>query len=153
MDLTEAIRTNGTCRHCKIDPVSDDHIVQVLEAAQFGPSGSNRQPVRFLVVRDAVKRRGLQDLYLSVWADHHAQHMANVPVPILLLATRDEGLGSTLTTSLFVVEPEMCTLLDVQEDVGTATVIGLGWPAKPFPQKPKLRPLWVPASPTVMAKR
>ena len=197
MDLMEAIRTNGTCRYYTTEPVSDDHIVRVLEAAQLGPSGSNRQPVRFLVVRDAVKRRGLQDLYLPVWvdylgkmrnaaasdgkrlkflekADHYAQHMADVPVQIvicyglsdvvpvdsaldrisvvggssiypmvqnLLLAARNEGLGSTLTTLLCVVEPEVRTLLDIPEGVGTAAVIGLGWPAKPFPKKLKRRPL------------
>ena len=66
----EAIRTNGTCRYYTTEPVSGDHIVRVLEAAQLGPSGSDRQPVRFLVVRDAVKRRGLQDLYLPVWVDY-----------------------------------------------------------------------------------
>jgi nitroreductase len=197
MDLMEAIRTNGTCRYYTGDPVPGPLIAQVLGAAQLGPSGSNRQPVRYLVVRDPIKRRALQALYLPVWAgylaklratqaadgrpsrflqnaDHYAQHMAEVPVQIvvcyglddvvpvdlnldrisvvggssiypmvqnLLLAARNEGLGSTLTTLLCVVEPEVKKLLDIPDNVGTAAVIGLGWPARAFPKKLKRRAL------------
>lgn len=197
MDLMEAIRTNGTCRYYKTDPVPGELIAKLLQAAQLGPSGSNRQPVRFLVVRDAAKRRGLQQLYLPVWsgyleklragdlsfggqsrfldnADHYAQHMDEVPVQIvvcygiadvvpvdgalerpsvaggasiypmiqnLLLAARNEGLGTTLTTLLCVVEPQVRVLLDIPDEVATAAVIGVGWPAKPFPGKLKRKPL------------
>lgn len=197
MDLMEAIRTNGTCRFYKPDPVPGESIATLLEAAQLGPSGSNRQPVRFLVVRDAAKREALQALYLPVWngylekmraesagdaartrlldnADHYARHMAEVPVQIvvcyrindvapvdagldrpsvaggaslypmiqnLLLAARNEGLGSTLTTLLSVVEPDVRHVLDIPVDVATAAVIGVGWPARAFPKKLKRRPL------------
>ncbi len=193
----EAIRTNGTCRYYKADPVPGDLIAKLLAAAQLGPSGSNRQPVRYLVVRDPQKRQGLQDLYLPVWdgylekmragdlsyggqskfldnADHYARHLAEVPVQIvvcygiadvvpvdgglkrasvaggasiypmiqnLLLAARNEGLGTTLTTLLCVAEPKVKALLDIPDDVATAAVIGLGWPAKPFPKKLKRRAL------------
>lgn len=197
MELMEAIRTNGTCRYYTSEPVPGALLATLLQAAQLGPSGSNRQPVRFLVVRDADKRRALQQLYLPVWneylakmrtagagdrargklldnADHYARHMADVPVQIvvcygiadvqavdsaldrpsvaggaslypmvqnLLLAARNEGLGTTLTTLLCVVEPDVRQLLDIPADVGTAAVIGVGWPARPFPQKLRRRPL------------
>lgn len=197
MELMEAIRTNGTCRYYTDDPVPGASIATLLRAAQLGPSGSNKQPVRFLVVRDAAKRRGLQQLYLPVWsaylekmrsasagdparaklldnADHYARHMGEVPVQIvvcyniadvqpvdaaldrpsvaggaslypmvqnLLLAARNEGLGTTLTTLLCVVEPEVRKLLDIPPDVGTAAVIGVGWPERPFPKKLRRRAL------------
>lgn len=197
MDLMDVIRSNGTCRYYKTDPVAGELIATLLQAAQLGPSGSNRQPVRFLVVRDPHKRQGLEDLYLPVWdgylekmragdlsfgghsnfldnADHYARHFAEVPVQIvvcygiadvvpidsaldrpsvvggasiypmiqnLLLAARNAGLGTTLTTLLCVVEPEVKTLLDIPDDVATAAVVGVGWPAKPFPKKLKRRSL------------
>ena len=105
MELMEAISTNGTCRYYKTDPVPGELVARLLRAAQLGPSGSNRQPVRFLVVREAAKRRGLQALYRPVWeaylekarssdlklggqfltnADHYARHLAEVPVQIVI---------------------------------------------------------------------
>jgi nitroreductase len=191
MELMEAISTNGTCRYYKTDPVPGELVARLLRAAQLGPSGSNRQPVRFLVVREAAKRRGLQALYRPVWeaylekarssdlklggqfltnADHYARHLAEVPVQIvicygiaevvpidagldrvsvvggasiypmvqnLLLAARAEGLGTTLTTLLCGVESEVQALLDIPDGVATAAVIGVGWPAKPFPKQLK----------------
>jgi nitroreductase len=55
MELTEAMRTTGTCRYFRPGPVPDD----VLRAAfaRFAPQGGNRQPVRWIVVREQATRR------------------------------------------------------------------------------------------------
>ena len=66
MELLDAINTNGTCRYYTEQPVDGDLIVRLLQAAQKGPSGSNRQPVQFLVVRDAQKRQGRKLWWNSV---------------------------------------------------------------------------------------
>ena len=58
-----------------------------------------------------------------------------------MLAARNEGLGTTLTTLLAIAEPQIKTLLDIPEHIATAAVIALGWPAKPFPKRLKRRPL------------
>ena len=62
MELTEIMRTNGTCRFYKQDPVSDAVLAQVLDAARWGPTGGNRQPVSVVVVRDRKKKAALRDL-------------------------------------------------------------------------------------------
>ena len=59
----------------------------------------------------------------------------------LLLAARNEGLGAALTTLLCAVEPDVKALLGVPDDVATAALIALGWPAEPFPAKLTRRPL------------
>ncbi len=51
-DLFEAIYTTRSMRRLKPDPVPPEIIVKVIEAATMGPSGSNRQPWIFLVVRE-----------------------------------------------------------------------------------------------------
>ncbi|MBI4299737.1 MAG: nitroreductase family protein [Chloroflexi bacterium] len=51
MGLFEAIHTQRAIRRYKLDPVPDDVLQQVLEAATRAPSGGNRQPWRFVVVR------------------------------------------------------------------------------------------------------
>jgi hypothetical protein len=46
-----------------------------------------------------------------------------------------------LTTLLCVVEPQVKDLLGVPEDVSTAAMVTIGWPANPFPKKLTRRPL------------
>jgi nitroreductase len=64
VDVFEAIRTTRAMR--RLDPsreVSDEDIRTIVEAATRAGSAGNRQPVRWLVVRDAEKRRQLGELY------------------------------------------------------------------------------------------
>jgi nitroreductase len=50
--LLEGITTTRAIRRFRPDPVSDDDLAAILFAATRAPSGSNRQPFRFLVLRD-----------------------------------------------------------------------------------------------------
>ncbi|MEO9139283.1 MAG: nitroreductase family protein [Jatrophihabitans sp.] len=117
MELTEAMRSTGTCRYFSDAPVPDDVLHQAFEAARFGPQGGNRQPVRWVVVRDAERKQALADLYLPPWkaylngvtggdvrvgalpttvqaADYFAEHLAEVPA-ILVLVAEVDGLHPT----------------------------------------------------------
>jgi nitroreductase len=67
MDLRDAMRTTFACRYYLPDPVPEEVFFDAVEAARFGPQGGNRQPVRFLIVRDAEKKRALGELYLKPW--------------------------------------------------------------------------------------
>jgi nitroreductase len=109
MELTEAMRTVGTCRYFRPDPVPDDVLHRAFEVARFGPQGGNRQPMRWIVVRDAARKKVLAELYLPMWktylagigsgtvnvgalprtvrdADHFAEHFAELPVIIVACA-------------------------------------------------------------------
>src|SRR4051812_13536753 len=73
MELVEAMRTTGTCRYFTDEPVSDEVFYKAFDAARFGPQGGNRQPVRWIVVRDQAKKQRLAELYLPYWdADFNA---------------------------------------------------------------------------------
>jgi nitroreductase len=68
VDVFEAIATTRAMR--RLDPdrdVSDADLLTILEAATKGPSGSNAQPVRWIVVRDAAKRARLGEIYRECW--------------------------------------------------------------------------------------
>ncbi|HXC50580.1 MAG TPA: nitroreductase family protein [Candidatus Limnocylindrales bacterium] len=107
MDFREAIETTGTCRFFRPDPVPEDVLKRVLDAARYAPTGGNRQGVRFVAVRDDAKRRALAGLYLPLWqqyasravvkpgaplprllenADHMAKHLHEVPVLVVVCA-------------------------------------------------------------------
>jgi nitroreductase len=68
MDVFEAISTTRAMR--RLDPdreVSDADLFKILEAANKGPSGSNSQPVRWVVARDPEIRKRLGAIYHDAW--------------------------------------------------------------------------------------
>jgi nitroreductase len=108
MELQEVVRTAGSCRFFLPDPVPDEVLAKLLDAARFAPQGGNRQPVRWIVVRDPSAKKQLRDWYLEPWkkymratetgevrvegetarrmvqnSDHMAQHLHEVPVLLL----------------------------------------------------------------------
>ena len=57
-DFFKVVRSQRGVRYYKSDPVSEEDVDRILQAAVWAPSGSNRQPWRFIVVRDpAIKKR------------------------------------------------------------------------------------------------
>jgi nitroreductase len=63
--LPNLIANRVSCRSYKPDPVPQDHLVQILEAARLSPSACNQQPWRFAVVREAgLRRRIVEDGFL-----------------------------------------------------------------------------------------
>ncbi|MBI2918895.1 MAG: nitroreductase family protein [Chloroflexi bacterium] len=61
LTVREAIRERRAVRKFKPDPVPDEYILEMLEAARLAPSGHNRQPWRFLVVTDPEEKRFIED--------------------------------------------------------------------------------------------
>ncbi len=63
IDLFEAIHTARALRRFKPDPVPEELISKILDAAIRAPSGGNAQNWAFVVVRDPEKRRQLGAIY------------------------------------------------------------------------------------------
>ena len=76
--LLEAMRTCRTVRRLRPDPIPEALLRQVLTAATWAPSGGNRQPWRFLVVRDPERKRALRDLYQPLWQSFSAAYSARM---------------------------------------------------------------------------
>ncbi|MDF3281595.1 MULTISPECIES: nitroreductase family protein [unclassified Gordonia (in: high G+C Gram-positive bacteria)] len=117
MELSEAMRSTGTCRYFSDKYVEDDVLYQALDHARFGPQGGNRQPVRWVIVRDDAVKQRLAELYLPYWeayyaaviegskavgavpatvesANYFAHHLGEVPVLVVVCA-EVEGLHPT----------------------------------------------------------
>jgi len=65
--LFEAIDTQRSFRRFTDQPISDDAIHRLLEAARKAPSPTNSQPWAFIVIRDAKTRRALAEIYAKAW--------------------------------------------------------------------------------------
>ncbi len=59
-DILDVIITRKSIRRYKPDPVPDEMIDKILEAARWAPTGENHQPWRLIVVRDpeTIKKIG-----------------------------------------------------------------------------------------------
>jgi len=150
MDFYEVIRTRRSVRSYKTDPIPDDVLRRILDAARISPSGSNRQPWKFIIVRDEkIKRK------LAV-ACSNQQFIAEAPVIIvacgynihynrggymrdmsmlvdvsiafthLILAARAEGLGTCWIGSFD--NDEIKRILNIPEDVNVVAITPLGYP-------------------------
>lgn len=72
MEFYEVLETAGTGRYYKSDPIPDEVLERVMNAARWAPQGGNRQPNRYIIVRDPEKRKKLRDLYYPIWAEYLA---------------------------------------------------------------------------------
>ena len=120
MDFFDVVSTAWTNREFTTDPVPDDVLGRAFDVARFAPQGGNRQPVRFIAVRDQQKRTQLKNWYLTPWkaylaaaadggvhiggegrqaallarADNFAEHLDEIPVHVVVCAELD-GLHPT----------------------------------------------------------
>ncbi len=170
LGLFEAIYRQRAIRHLKPDPVPDELIRKVLDAGIRAPNGGNAQRWAFIVIKDKEMRRKIAERYRNVpvpphpagttsqkradeSADYLTQHLAEVPVFILvcirhdgspsdiqrgasiypavqnmLLAAQGLGLGSTMTTrQRRGFESEIKEWLGIPENVETAALLPLGY--------------------------
>ena len=67
MSLGEAMFTQRAIRRLKPDPVSDEDLKTLMDAASKAPSSRNSQSARFLVVRDRDRLRRFGELYHEAW--------------------------------------------------------------------------------------
>jgi len=51
-DIIDVITGRKSIRRYKPDPIPDEMIDKILEAARWAPTGENYQPWRFIVIRD-----------------------------------------------------------------------------------------------------
>jgi len=63
LDVREALYTTRAMRRLAPDPIPDEVLLRVLDAAIRAPSAGNQHAFRFLVVRDPDTRKAVQVLY------------------------------------------------------------------------------------------
>jgi len=191
MELFDAIHSLRAMRRLRPDPIPDEVLRRILEAAVRAPSGGNRQPWFFLVVREAQTRQHLAELWHAGYQEllknpyygqaaagggtaeqqrmmrsvqYLAAHLHEAPVHLLvcmdtggqppgfghgasifpaiqnlMLAARDLGVGTVLTTLHRYRETDVKALLGIPESIVVAAFIPMGYPQGKFgagPRKP-----------------
>jgi nitroreductase len=161
MDALEAILTRRSIRSFTDEPIDDETITKLLEAAMAAPSACNQQPWSFVVIRDRTKLDAIPKFQLfsrmlkeapcaivicgkpksrliSHVTDKCSRYWEQdcaAATQNILLAAHAEGLGAVWLgahPSEKVVEG-LRSLLGVPEDVMPFAIIALGHPGE---QKP-----------------
>ena len=149
MQTFEAIFTRKSIREYKPQPVPDDLVQELQEAAMQAPSAGNQQPWHFIVVTDRKQLNALADalpfgkmlhtapLGIVVCADmglekyrgFWVQDCSNATMH-LLLAAHDRGLGA-VWVGVYPVEDRVAGLkrvLGLPASVIPLSVVPLGYP-------------------------
>jgi nitroreductase len=67
-DFFDVVLSQRAHRALLPDPISDEVVERLLEAAVHAPSSENSQPWEFVVVRDAATRRAVGEVAARIWA-------------------------------------------------------------------------------------
>ncbi len=158
MNFLELTRSRYSVRSYQQRPVEQDKLDRILEAVRLAPSGSNRQPWKFVVVRDADVRQRL------VPACSNQQFVGQAPVVVagvglmpdrlmrcdvpgdpvdvaiamehLALAAAAEGLGTCWIGAYY--QDQVREVLNIPDTVKIVQLMTLGYPAdEPRPKSRK----------------
>jgi nitroreductase len=152
MSVLDVIRERRSVRVYKSDPIPEESILRVLEAARLAPSGKNLQPWKFVIVQNSELKKRLakasnqQDFIADApliivacgFPDEcyrtMGRYMKSWPVDVtialehLILQAQEEGLGTCWIGSF--EEEEVKSLLDVPEHVKVLALTPLGYPGE-----------------------
>ncbi len=67
MEYTRLISSRYSVRAYRSDPVEEDKLTQVLEAARIAPTAANRQPIRLVVMHTAGREAEIGKIYRRPW--------------------------------------------------------------------------------------
>ncbi len=157
MSVLEIIRSRRSVRRYKGDPVPEETLSRVLEAARLAPSAKNLQPWKFVVVRDRATKAALAkaafgqtfmseaDVIIAACGyperayPRQGSFMNSWPIDLaiafehLVLQAAEEGLGTCWIGAF--QEAEAKAALGVPDEVRVMAMTPLGWPAETPPPR------------------
>jgi nitroreductase len=159
MEFANLIQTRYSVRAYRSQPVEEDKLQRVLEAARLAPTAANRQPFQLIVIHTKGREEELRRVYSrewfvqaplvicacglsdEAWVSKEGINYVYVDVAIvmdhLILAAADLGLG---TCWIGAFDRQMAReVLALPADVEPIVMTPLGYPAdqpKPKERKP-----------------
>ena len=147
MDFMDVVRNRRSIRRYKPDPIPEDALMEVLEAGRLAPSGSNRQPWHFVIVKtkETKDAMGFPDwvagapVVLVVCGDPEISATWNVVDPTIamehmILAATNLGLGTCWIGRLGRDE-QVKNVLGIPEHLKVIAVTPIGYPDESPPPK------------------
>ncbi len=119
MEVMEAIKGRRSIRHYLDREVSDELILELLDAARWAPSAGNLQPWEFVLVRDPARKRDIARAALN------QMFIAEAPAVIVVCADtfRSASIYGTRGATLYCLQD---TAAAIQNMLLAAHARGLG---------------------------
>ena len=137
--IYEAMRTLRAVRRLRPDPIPDEVLRRVLEAATWAPTGGNRQPWRIIVIKESGLKEKLGKLYSEVWTPFAKMYREAAPVDEAtrrrFSRTLDAGdylaanFGRTPVIAVFCFNPQQMAITDGKLDRPSVVGGGSVYPA------------------------
>jgi nitroreductase len=149
MEFTDLIQTRYSVRAYRSDPVEEDKLQSVLEAARLAPTAANRQPFQLIVIHTAGREDELRQVYSrewftqaplvicacglpeKAWVSKEGINYTYVDVAIvvdhLVLAATDLGLGTCWVADFDREKARQ--VLGLPDEVPPIAMTPLGYPA------------------------
>jgi nitroreductase len=147
LDLFDGIYTRRSIRQYTDQPVAREHLLEIIKAGTWAPSGRNNQPWRFVLVQSSEVRKELAKhtkyhsiieqagACIAVFADKAAMynnvkdHQAmGACIQNMLLAAHGLGLGAVWLGEILKNADGVRTLLGLSGDMDLMAVVALGHP-------------------------
>lgn len=114
-------------RRLRTDPIPDEVLERVLQAACWSPTGGNQQPWRVIVVQDPTKKQELAAIYGPEWAKYSEgfmERVAGLPDDELdkwkrILSAGDylaDNLADAPAILMFLADPRRMAITDAKLD-------------------------------------
>lgn len=91
MEFSELIKKRYSVRAYKPDPVEEEKLQQVLDAARLAPTAANRQPFQLIVIHTAGREAELKRIYGRDWFVQPPLIICACGVPGQGWVRRDDG--------------------------------------------------------------
>lgn len=117
MDIFDVIANRYSVRAYKPDPVPEETLGQVLEAARLAPTAANRQPVRVLVIHTEGREDALKRVYGRDW-------FVQPPLVLAVCGIHDAAWVRTRHDDKSYLDVDAAIVMDHM--ILAATALGLG---------------------------
>jgi nitroreductase len=151
LDTFTCIRTRREIRDYLDKPISDEHLLKILEAGRVAPSSKNSQPWHFVVIKNKETLTKIASLTPT------GSHIAKAPLAIgvlmdgaklpeidgaraiqnMALEAWDLGIGACWVTNFY--EDAVKDVLGAPQRMKIVTVMPFGYPKEPKTTRKKVR--------------
>jgi nitroreductase len=151
LDTFTCIRTRREIRDYLDKPISDEHLLKILEAGRVAPSSKNSQPWQFVVIKNKETLGKFASLTPT------GSHIARAPLAIavlmdgaklpeidgaraiqnMVLEAWDLGIGACWVTNFY--EDAVKDVLGAPQRMKMVTVMPFGYPKEPKTTRKKVR--------------
>lgn len=156
-ELLDLIRTRRNTKNFRSEPLKDEEVEKILEAARWSPSSGNAQPWELILIRDPETKRKIAEIHArAISGSGKVEKLPDryLDPPVLIALCLDSGVKEKfpdLFAKDFLLAASLGTLMENMWLTATSMNIGMGTGSQPLSAQEELKDLlgvpenmWIP---------